>query len=41
MNQNEAAGIQPAELENTKKTNKTFVKEIEFITVTEFESIPQ
>lgn len=41
MNQNEAAGVQPAELENVKKTNKTFVREMEFLTVAEFESIPQ
>ncbi|XP_075898732.1 SKA complex subunit 1 isoform X2 [Nelusetta ayraudi] len=36
-----AAGIQPAEPENTKKTCKTFVKEMDLITASEFESIPQ
>ncbi|XP_070764036.1 SKA complex subunit 1 [Enoplosus armatus] len=41
MNQNEAADVQPAQLENVKKTNKSFVREMEFITMPEFESVPQ
>lgn len=36
-----AAGIKPAEPENPKKTCKTFVKEMDLITATEFDSIPQ
>ncbi|XP_068459638.1 spindle and kinetochore-associated protein 1 [Clinocottus analis] len=35
--QKEAAGVQP---ENVKKTNKSFIREMEVITVPEFESIP-
>ncbi|XP_047453297.1 spindle and kinetochore-associated protein 1 [Mugil cephalus] len=44
MNQKEAADVQPAQPsqpENIKKTSKKFVREMEFITMTEFESIPQ
>ncbi|XP_038562904.1 spindle and kinetochore-associated protein 1-like [Micropterus salmoides] len=41
INQNEAADVQPAQLENVKKTNKSFIREMEFITMPEFESIPQ
>lgn len=40
MNQNEAADVQPAQTENVKKTNKSFVREMEFITMPEFENIP-
>lgn len=40
-NQNEVADVQPAQAENIKKTNKSFVREMEFITMAEFESIPQ
>ncbi|KAM9331587.1 SKA complex subunit 1-like, partial [Symphorus nematophorus] len=40
-NQNEAADVQPAQQENIKKTKKSFIREIEFITMPEFESIPQ
>ncbi|XP_044049671.1 spindle and kinetochore-associated protein 1 isoform X2 [Siniperca chuatsi] len=41
MNLNEAADGQPAQLENVNKTNKSFVREMEFITMPEFEGIPQ
>ncbi|KAG8012893.1 Spindle and kinetochore-associated protein 1 [Nibea albiflora] len=41
MKQNEAADVQPAQTENTKKTNKNFIREMDFITMPEFESIPQ
>ncbi|XP_051239296.1 spindle and kinetochore-associated protein 1 [Dicentrarchus labrax] len=41
MNQNEAPDIQPAQPETVKKNNKSFVREMEFITMPEFENIPQ
>ncbi|XP_041795596.1 spindle and kinetochore-associated protein 1 [Chelmon rostratus] len=41
LNQKDAADVQPAQQENVKKTNKSFVREMEFITLPEFESIPQ
>ncbi|XP_076589762.1 SKA complex subunit 1 [Chaetodon auriga] len=41
LNQKEAADVQPAQLENVKKTNKSVIREMEFITLPEFESIPQ
>ncbi|KAM4572460.1 SKA complex subunit 1 [Odontesthes bonariensis] len=40
-NQNEATDRQPAQADDIKQTSKTFVKEMEFITMPEFESIPQ
>lgn len=39
--QNEAADVHQAQLENVRKTNKSFVRAIKLITVPEFESIPQ
>ncbi|XP_019113748.1 SKA complex subunit 1 [Larimichthys crocea] len=41
MKQSEAADVQPAQMENIKKTNKSFIREMDFITMPEFESIPQ
>lgn len=41
LEQIEAAGNKPAELENVKKSNKSFVRDITPITISEFESIPQ
>lgn len=41
MKQSEAADVQPAQMENVKKTNKSFIREMDFITMPEFESIPQ
>lgn len=41
MNRNEAADAQPAQPEIVKKISKSFVREIEVITMPEFESIPQ
>ncbi|XP_047200506.1 spindle and kinetochore-associated protein 1 isoform X2 [Hippoglossus stenolepis] len=41
LNKNEAADVQLVQPENDKKTNKSYVKEMEFITVPEFENIPQ
>ncbi|XP_062276304.1 spindle and kinetochore-associated protein 1 [Scomber scombrus] len=41
VKQNEAADIQHPQPENVKKTNKNYVREMEFITLPEFESIPQ
>lgn len=41
VEQIQAAGNKPAELENVKKSNKSLVREIEPITMSEFESIPQ
>ena len=41
LNKNEAADVQLVQPENVKKTNKSYVKEMEFITVPEFENIPQ
>ncbi|XP_049430472.1 spindle and kinetochore-associated protein 1 [Epinephelus fuscoguttatus] len=41
MNQNETADVKPAQLENVKKTIKNFIRDMEFITVSEFENIPQ
>ncbi|KAI3371770.1 hypothetical protein L3Q82_024323 [Scortum barcoo] len=41
INQNEAADAQPAPLDNVKKTKKSSVREMEFITMPEFDSIPQ
>lgn len=41
MTQNEAMDIQPAQLDDVKKSNKTVVREMAFITIPEFESIPQ
>ncbi len=41
LNQTEAADVNSAKMENVKKTNKNFVKEMEFITMLEFESIPK
>ncbi|XP_039989554.1 spindle and kinetochore-associated protein 1 [Xiphias gladius] len=41
MTQNDAAGHQLAQPENVKKTSKSYVREMEFITTPEFESIPQ
>ncbi|XP_023146219.2 spindle and kinetochore-associated protein 1 isoform X2 [Amphiprion ocellaris] len=41
MNHNLAADIQPAQAENVKTTKKSFVREMEFITMSEFEGIPQ
>ncbi|KAM6937102.1 SKA complex subunit 1 [Xenentodon cancila] len=41
MKQNKTTDIQPAQAETLKKTSKTFIKEMEFITTEEFESIPQ
>ncbi|XP_029290191.1 SKA complex subunit 1 [Cottoperca gobio] len=38
LKQNE---VQPAPQETVKKSNKRFIREIDFITTTEFESIPQ
>lgn len=37
INQKEAVEVQPAE----KKSSKSFVREMEFVTMPEFESIPQ
>ncbi|TKS73693.1 Spindle and kinetochore-associated protein 1 [Collichthys lucidus] len=41
MKQSEAADFQPAQMENVKKTNKSFIREMDFVTMPEFESIPQ
>ncbi|XP_031724064.1 SKA complex subunit 1 isoform X2 [Anarrhichthys ocellatus] len=40
LTQKEAADVQPAQSENVKKTNKSVVREIEVITLPEYESIP-
>lgn len=40
MDQNEAED-NPVELDNVKKADKSFAREMEFITMPEFESIPQ
>ncbi|XP_028287283.1 SKA complex subunit 1 isoform X2 [Parambassis ranga] len=39
--QNEAADVQPPQAENVKKTNKVIVREMESITMQEYDSIPQ
>ncbi|XP_008302556.1 SKA complex subunit 1 [Stegastes partitus] len=39
-NQNEAVDVQPSQAEKVKKTNKSFVREMEIITMPEFEGIP-
>ncbi|XP_030282817.1 SKA complex subunit 1 isoform X1 [Sparus aurata] len=41
MTQNEAVDVQPVQLDDVKKSNKTAVREMAFITMSEFESIPQ
>lgn len=41
INQKDAADVQPAQTENVKKPNKRFVRQIDFITMPEFENIPQ
>lgn len=41
MKQSEAADVQHPQPEHVKKTNKSYVREMEFITMPEFESIPQ
>lgn len=41
MNKNEAADVQLAQPENVKKTNKSCIREMESITLPEFENIPQ
>nr|XP_046250437.1 spindle and kinetochore-associated protein 1 isoform X2 [Scatophagus argus] len=41
MNQSEGASVQSAQLENVKKSTKSLVREMEYITKPEFESIPQ
>ncbi|KAM7396126.1 hypothetical protein PAMP_019194 [Pampus punctatissimus] len=41
MKQSEEADVQPLQPEQVKKTNKGYVREMEFITMPEFESIPQ
>ncbi|XP_073346535.1 SKA complex subunit 1 isoform X1 [Pagrus major] len=41
MTKNEAVDVQPAQLENVKKSDKTVVRVMAFITMPEFESIPQ
>ncbi|GAA6232655.1 spindle and kinetochore-associated protein 1 [Lates japonicus] len=41
MKKNEAADVQLAQPENVKKTNKSCVREMESITMPEFENIPQ
>lgn len=40
-NPNVAEDVQPAQQENIKENKKNFIREIEFITMPEFESIPQ
>ncbi|TDH09113.1 hypothetical protein EPR50_G00083280 [Perca flavescens] len=40
-NQREGGDLQPAQPENVKKTNKSSVRELEVITMPEFQSIPQ
>lgn len=37
----EARELQPAEADQGRKPDRTFVREMEFVTVPEFESIPQ
>ncbi|XP_068595852.1 spindle and kinetochore-associated protein 1 [Brachionichthys hirsutus] len=39
--QPDAAGVQPVQVGNVSKTTKGFVREMDFITVPEFESIPR
>ena len=41
MTQNEAVDVQPVQLDHVKKSNKTVVREMAFITMSEFDSIPQ
>ncbi|XP_042352541.1 spindle and kinetochore-associated protein 1 [Plectropomus leopardus] len=41
MNQSEAADVKLAQQENVKKTKKSFIREMESITLPEFDSIPQ
>ncbi|MEQ2249775.1 hypothetical protein ILYODFUR_032832 [Ilyodon furcidens] len=41
LNQNTAADVQPTQAENVKKTSRSFVKEMDCITLQEYESIPQ
>lgn len=45
LKKNEATDVQPVQPdvqpENVKRANKSFIKEMEFITVTDFENIPQ
>ncbi|KAA8590715.1 hypothetical protein FQN60_014649 [Etheostoma spectabile] len=40
-NQREGADVQPAQSENVKKTNRSVIRELELITMPEFQSIPQ
>ncbi|XP_068169478.1 spindle and kinetochore-associated protein 1 isoform X2 [Antennarius striatus] len=41
VTQKDAAGLQTVQVENISKSKKNFVREMEFITMPEFESIPQ
>ncbi|AWP07990.1 putative spindle and kinetochore-associated protein 1 isoform 2 [Scophthalmus maximus] len=41
MTKKEAAEVQPAQTDDVKKTNKSYAREMEFITMPEFEKIPQ
>ncbi|XP_040894482.1 spindle and kinetochore-associated protein 1 [Toxotes jaculatrix] len=41
MNKNEASDVQLVHPENVKKTNKSYIREMESVTMPEFESIPQ
>uniref|UniRef100_UPI0037E922CE SKA complex subunit 1 n=1 Tax=Semicossyphus pulcher TaxID=241346 RepID=UPI0037E922CE len=41
MKQTEAAVLQPAQQEHVRKSSRSFIREMDFITVPEFDSIPQ
>lgn len=38
---NDAGDLQPSEVDQGRKPDRTFVREMEFVMVPEFESIPQ
>uniref|UniRef100_A0A1A8KJS4 SKA complex subunit 1 n=1 Tax=Nothobranchius kuhntae TaxID=321403 RepID=A0A1A8KJS4_NOTKU len=41
VSQSEAAAVEPAQTKNLQKTSTCFIREMKFITMPEFESIPQ